>query len=162
MAISQLGRPEGALLLRLKALLGDNEPQVLGQCFLSLQSLTPKEAVPFLGKFLEATDDTVQLEAAGALAQSREPEAMKLLKVFWKGRLSQELRRAFVMALAASPLAEAGELLLLILTEESDELAATALRALAASRFREDLRPRIANLIEQKQDLNLKRIFEDV
>jgi HEAT repeat protein len=161
-AISQLGRPEGALLLRLKALLGDGEPEVLGQCFLSLQSLTPQDAVPFLGQFLSSADENVQMEAAGVLAQSRETEAIELLKTFWRGRLSHEVRGAFVAALGASPLAEGGEFLLSILAEASDDLARAAVRALAASRFRTDLKDRIAALIAAKNDASLKRLFEDV
>ncbi|MGH8629508.1 MAG: hypothetical protein ACREU7_01915, partial [Burkholderiales bacterium] len=37
-AIAQLPRPESALLLRLKALVGDSDPEVKGQCFASLLS----------------------------------------------------------------------------------------------------------------------------
>ena len=159
-AISQLGRPEGALLLRLKTMLGDPEPEVMAQCFTSLLSLTPGDSVPFIGRFLKGADENVRLEAAGALAQSRKPEAIEILKRFWRERLSRELRRALVISLGASPLPEAAEFLISIIADESDELAASALAALAASRFRADLRDRIAVVIESKHDPNLSHIFE--
>lgn len=159
-AISQLARPEGALLLRLKILLGDNEPEVMGQCFISLLSLTPRDSVPFIGRFLKAADENVRLEAAGALAQSREPGAIEVLEDFWRDRLSPGLRSAFLVSLGASPLPEAAEFLLSIIADESAELAASALAALAASRFRADMRDRTAAAIEGKHDANLGRIFE--
>ena len=159
-ALSQLARPEGALLLRLKLLLGDKEPEVMGQCFTSLLSLTPLDSVPFIGRFLKAADEDVRLEAACTLAQSREPAAIEVLKGFWQDRLSPELRTAFLASLGASPLPEAAEFLLTIIASESAELAASALAALAASRFRTEMRDRTAAAIEAKQDANLKYIFE--
>src|SRR6516164_2286121 len=51
-AIGQVGREEGAMLLRLKALIGDREPEVTGQCFLSLMSLAPRESLAFIRRFL--------------------------------------------------------------------------------------------------------------
>ncbi len=160
MAIAQLARPEGALLLRLKLLLGDQDPDVMGQCFASLLSLTPHEAVPFIARFLKSADEDVRLEAAAALALSREPAAMELLKGFWRDRLSPEVRSAFLVSLGASPLPEAAEFLLAIVAGESAELAAIALAALGASRFRADLRERTAVAVEARHDANLRRIFE--
>jgi hypothetical protein len=159
-AIAQLGRMEGSLLLRLKLLLGDGEPEVMGACFSSLQSLTPQDAVPFIGKFLKGLDDEIRLEAAAALAQSREPEAIGILKNFWRERLSRELRGALVAALGGSPLHEAAEFLISIVDEESDDLAAGAVAALAASRFRAEMRDRIAAIVEGKENPGLTGIFE--
>ena len=159
-AISQLGRTEGALVLRLKALLGDSEPAVIGECFTSLQSLTPRDSVPFISRFLKAADEDVRLEAAAALAQSREPMAIEILKNCWRDRLSRELRGALVAALGGSTLPEAAEFLLAIIAGDSDELAATALAALAASRFRAEMRERTAPIVEGKQSPQLTRLFE--
>src|SRR5437660_1777534 len=54
MAIEQLNRPEGALLLRLKVLVGDSDPEVLGQCFTSMLSLAPIGVVAFISRFLKS------------------------------------------------------------------------------------------------------------
>ncbi len=157
LAIAQLARAEGALLLRLKALLGDAEPEVLGQCFHALLSLG--EPVSFFGRFLQSADDDVRLEAAGALAQSRDPEAMEMLKTFWGGLLSPELRSAFVFALGASPQPEAAEFLLSILAEASQDLAASTIKSLAASRFRDEVREKVRTAVNEKCDPNLHRTF---
>jgi HEAT repeat protein len=161
-AIAQLGRPEGALLLRLKALLGDAESDVVGQCFLCLVTLTPRDAVPFLSKFLKTASDDIRLEAAAALAQSREAEALELLKTFWRERLSPQLRRAVVTALAACPQAEAADWLLSLVTTEPADVAATALEALAASRFRADVRERARTAAAASDDPQVARKFDKV
>jgi hypothetical protein len=44
------------------------------------------------------------VEAASALAQSREPRAGELVEGFWARPLSAELRRALLLILRASPL----------------------------------------------------------
>lgn len=159
-AISHLGRAEGALLLRLKLLLGDSEPEVMGECFAAMQSLLPQDSVPFIGRFLKSADEDLRLEAAAALAQSREPKAIEILKNFWQGMISAELRGAFVPLLGGSPLPEAAEFLLSIIADESDKLAASALDALATSRFRAEMRDRTAATIKGKQNPQLTQLFE--
>src|SRR5437667_7944924 len=134
-AIDQLGRTEGTLLLRLKLLTGDREPDVLGQCFASLLSLAPRGSLAFISRFLKSADEEIQLEAASALAQCREPQAIEVLAQFWQQpRISLDLRRALLLSLGASPLPEAVEFLLSIISRESAELAVSAITALATSR----------------------------
>ena len=51
-AIAASGLPGGALLLRLKALSGD-EPEVLGECFAALLRAAPSQSLEFVAKFLD-------------------------------------------------------------------------------------------------------------
>ena len=133
LALSVTGVPEAAPLLRLKALLGDADPEVTGQCLASLLSLAPADGVPFAVRFLGSKDDDLRMEAAAALAQSREPSALNALKTFWRERLPQHLRQAVLTFLAASPQREAAEFLFSLGTEE-------ALAALKSSRYRDEFR----------------------
>jgi len=160
LAIGQFGREEGAPLLRLKALLGDREPEVTGQCFISLMSLGPRESLAFIQHFLRHDDEEVCAEAASALAQSRESEALDILKAFWRTRAPADVRKAILISLGASPLREASEFLLQVVSEESGELAAHALTALAASRFHADIRERAKTVLNAKADSDLNQIFE--
>lgn len=137
-AIAQMGRPEGALLLRLKALAGDREPEVTGQCFASLLVLAPHDSVSFVNRFVDTGGEDVQSEAACALAQSREPEALEAVKKLWRGRVPAGARRAILISLGASPLREAAEFLVSVIAADSTDLASDALAALEASRFREE------------------------
>ncbi len=157
-AVGQMGREEGALLLRLKALTGDKETEVTGQCLACLLSLSPRDSITFVGRFLDHESREVRLEAAGALAESREPEALDALKRHWERRLDPETRRAILALLGGCPQPEAAEFLLKILDDASGDTATAALSALAASRFRENVRERVAAIVERKQDpkLNLE------
>ena len=159
-AIAQLACPEGALLLRLKALLGDAEPDVIGQCFFSLLSLDTRDPVQFVGRFLNSKDQDIRLEAACALALSRDPQSIEKLRGFWKQRLSPELRRAVLVSLGSSTLAEAADFLLDIVADDPTEHAEQALTALAASRFSANMRDRIASVVETKQDPGLRQLFD--
>jgi hypothetical protein len=160
-AIGQLNRPEGGLLLRLKALLGDNEPEVIGQCFTSLLELERPDTTRFIAQFLQTQAEEIRFESAAALAQSRHPEAIDVVKAFWPQPLSFEIRRGILLSLGASPLAQAAELLLLYVTEESPELAVIALRALVGSRFRSNLNERIAEIVRRKRDASLTQVFDE-
>lgn len=160
MAINQLSRPEGAVPLRLKLLIGDPEPDVLGQCFASLLGLGTAGTVAFIRRFLESGDESIQLEAAGALAQSRDPEAIDAIKEFWEQPLlSVELRRLVLINLGASPLMAAAEFLLSVIAGESAELGATAMTALATSRFQSEMRARVAAVVETGGKPELRRLF---
>ena len=135
MALSRAGIPEAAPLLRFKALSGDPEPEVLGQCFHSLLQMAPGDSVAFVRRFLTPDrEDEIRAEAASALAQSHEPAAMEALKSLWGALLSVELRRALLTFLAASPQREAAEFLASLNTIESRE-------ALQTSRYRTEFRP---------------------
>ncbi|MEO8099474.1 MAG: HEAT repeat domain-containing protein [Acidobacteriota bacterium] len=129
LALSRAGLPEATALLRLKALSGDPEPEVIGQCLASLLALNPRDGIPFAVRFLHGKDDELRMEAAAALAQTREPAALDALKEFSRSRLSADLRRALLTFLAASPQREAAEFLFSLGT-------ADALAALKKSRYR--------------------------
>lgn len=103
-AVTAVGQVPGAdtvLLLRLKALLGDKEPEVTGRCFDILLELAPAESVAFVKSFLSGQDADLQSEAVGALAGSRQQAAAELLlPVIEKGR--PELAAFAVVSLAHS------------------------------------------------------------
>ncbi|HEY6345402.1 MAG TPA: HEAT repeat domain-containing protein [Bryobacteraceae bacterium] len=160
LAIAQFGREEGAPLLRLKLLLGDREPEVIGQCCFSLLNLAPRQALPLLQRLLNHAEEEVRTEAASALAASREPEAIEILKSFWKGKVSAEVRRAILISLGASPLRSAADFLLAVFSEPQGEWAAEALSALASSRFHEELREAAKKAMEASGDAGLRQLFE--
>lgn len=135
-AIAQLSAREGVLPLRLKALIGDAEPEVVGHCLAALLSLAPQDSLPFVGGFLNSALPDLRLEAAGVLADSREPQALHLLKSFWDRQTDPEVKRSILTFLSGSPLPESAEFLLSALEDSSTELAMNALEALSISRHR--------------------------
>lgn len=160
LAAAQFGSEQGAPLLRLKVLLGDKEPEVLGQCFASLLSLAPRDSLSFIQGLLSRGGEDVMTEAASVLAASREPEAIEILRRFWKTKAPREVRRAVLISLGASPLRQAADFLLAVLSEESDELAGQALAALAASRFHAEMREGVKAAVEAKGNAELNLAFE--
>jgi hypothetical protein len=145
-AIAQSGGIESMLLLRFKALAGDADVAVSGECFAALLELEPRESTAFVERFLASTNEGIAIEAVSALAGSRVPEALAIVMRMWIGDISMDLRRAIVFSCAASVLTAAGEFLLTVVADERGDLAASALSALAASRFRKDLQERAHQL----------------
>jgi HEAT repeat protein len=142
-ALAQVPGLDTALLLRLKALLGDKETEVTGRCFDALLAMTPGHSVDFVAGFLAAKDPDVRVEAASALALSREPQAIEALKRCFADRADASLKTAILQSLAGSPQVSAAEFLLSVVEEGSSEHAALAVESLSKSRFREEFRERV-------------------
>lgn len=142
-AIAQLRAREGVLPLRLKALAGDREPEVVGHCLAGLLNLAPRESVAFVAGFLNSEDTDLRMEAAGALSESAEPEAFERVREFWGRQTDPQVKCTILRFLAGSPLPAAGDFLLEILEGRSGEVAHAALEALNASRHRARLQDRI-------------------
>ncbi len=162
LALAQFGRPEGVLPLRLKAAVGDEEPEVTGQCFASLLALAPDESIRFVGQFLNAKKEDVRGEAAAALAQARRsggvPDSHGVLqKEAAAGSPPQRTHGSGrVPAARSCGFAFVGD------EKGSGDFAATALKALAASRFRHEMRDRARKIAEENDDEDLLKIFDSV
>lgn len=87
-ALEEMEGREAALLLRLKARMGDKEASVTGQVMASLLNVERDGAVPFVAEFLEMGKDRLQQEAreeaALALGGSRQPAAVEALIEHWQ------------------------------------------------------------------------------
>jgi HEAT repeat protein len=78
------GNPrEAEALLRFKVLVGDAEPEVIGECFTGLLSIAPGECLPFVSGYLSDENDGVRDFAALALGESRHPRALEHLRTAW-------------------------------------------------------------------------------
>jgi HEAT repeat protein len=159
LAIAELGSPGGTLLLRLKARVGDQEPEVTGQCLYSLLSLGASDAVPFVGRFLDHADEQVRVEAAAALGAAREPEALELLTARYRRERDPDLRHAIVTAAGASPIPAAADFLLSVIAEGEQNLALAAVEALAASRFRNESRDKAEAAVRARNLATLEQHF---
>jgi HEAT repeat protein len=157
-AIGEMGG-EGILLLRLKALSSDPEPEVIGECFLGLLRRQRSDAVPFVARFLKATRPDIQFEAASALAASRESEALGIVKQFWMTDISPDLRRAIVFSCGDSPFPEASEFLLSLVGDRREGVGAAALEAIGSSRFSDSARERALRAAEETHDPKIMRSY---
>lgn len=99
-AIAYSTNPHGVPLLRLKVQLGDDEPQVLSECFLALLQLAPQQSFPLVASFLTASEAIVCELAALALGEARIPEAFAVIKQAWQRTRQSELRQNLLLAIA--------------------------------------------------------------
>ncbi|MGA3028645.1 MAG: hypothetical protein ABSF98_28195 [Bryobacteraceae bacterium] len=140
-AIGRLGSREAAIVLRLRALVGDAEPEVLGSCFSALLSIDFSHGIPFVARFLDRRGDAAA-EAALALGLTHDTRAFDLLKERFPRERDPDLRTALVTAIALTRLTDALEMLVR-LVETSAPDAAAAVEALASARLPEELRTRL-------------------
>jgi hypothetical protein len=158
-AIAQLSGPDSALLLRFKALSGDREPEVVGQCLTSLLEISPSY-VSFVAAFLDSKIEDIPQEAAAALGGCTEASAVAVLKDRYRARPDPILTRAILLSLAASRHADAADFLLDVVAKSEFDHASQALRALAASRFRDDYRDRAAAAVRLRVDARLSALLD--
>jgi hypothetical protein len=132
-SIEHMGGADCALLLRLKARIGDPEAHVIGQVFESLLRLERDAAVPFVAEFLDSPED-VGGEAALALGSSRLPEGLNILKEAWKRGRDWSRKQVFLRGISVSRLPEGIDFLLDLLKSGREAEAAQALDALSLHR----------------------------
>jgi len=78
-AIEQVGSPAASLLLRLRAALANDDPEVLGACYSGILHLEGISAIPWVSRFLTGGDDAAG-EAALAIAGTHSPQAFATLQ----------------------------------------------------------------------------------
>jgi HEAT repeat protein len=101
-ALTASGRPDVALLLRLLALQGDEDPGVLADALAGLLALSADDPVPFVVERLASPHRDVARAAAMALGEARRPEAIVALRERLPGEDRPDVRHAVILALATS------------------------------------------------------------
>ena len=109
-ALESMEGDDSALLLRLKARLGDEEAPVTGQVFDSLLKLERDRGIAFVSQFLQNGPPGIAGEAALALGISRLPGAVDVLRESYPSA-NADLRPVILRALGASRSETAIELL---------------------------------------------------
>jgi HEAT repeat protein len=99
-AIGRIDRNEAALLLRLRALTGDSEPEVIGACLSGVLSIEGDRGIDFVVRFLDRDDDAAG-EAALSLGMTHSPRAFAILHERWEPTRNHILLTA--MALTRLP-----------------------------------------------------------
>jgi len=98
-AMEQVGSPNAALLLRLRAVLGHEEPEVVGACFGAVLRIEGLRAVEWVRGFLSTADDTAG-EAALAIAETRSSEGFEILKACFEKAEEPWFRSVLLSAIA--------------------------------------------------------------
>ena len=125
-AAGMAGTDAAELLLRLKIMAGDQEPAVLGECFLGLIKSWPHRSLEFVARYLSASawepnpgatvacEDTEAARelAAVALAESRLPEAAEILRKRYENSVDSASKKLLLLPLALTRRDEAFDFVL--------------------------------------------------
>jgi HEAT repeat protein len=148
------------LLLRLKARLGDREPEVISECFNGVLKLMPEVGVSFVAEFLETASPAVREAAILALGESRRREAFDVLKAFRERHADVTLQETVSMAMALLRLPVATDYLLALVADGARTIAEAALSALAVHRYDARIRERTAAAVAASGRVDLQAYFE--
>jgi hypothetical protein len=148
------GNPQAAeVLLRFKALTGDAEATVIGECFSGLMAIAADESVAFVAGYLLNADDAIRDLAALALGESRHAEAITHLKAAWELVPHQpEFRIVLIRAAAVHRSEAAFNWLLVIIEQEKRKFADAAVEALSVYERNAKLATRVQEALSKRKD----------
>jgi HEAT repeat protein len=156
-AIEQVGSPSAALLLRLRAVLGADEPEVLGACYSGVLHIEGARAIPWVARFLAAADDSAG-EAALAIAGTHSTEGLSTLRECFARATDPWWRSVLLSAISLTRQEEALEFLLDLVRSESLD-AEAAIEAVLRSAPSQEVIQRLQALVAGNP--RLARVFTE-
>ncbi|HEY6769684.1 MAG TPA: hypothetical protein VI386_33500 [Candidatus Sulfotelmatobacter sp.] len=117
-AVGQVNSASSMLLLRLKATVGSDEPEVLGACYSGILEIEGKTAIPWISRFLDAGEDAAA-EAALALAGTHSTAAFEALRESFAQASDPWFQSVLLSAIALTRQDEAREFLFDLVRKES-------------------------------------------
>jgi len=155
-ALAYSENEHGAPLLRLKVLIGDEQPEVVAECLTALLQLAPAASLPFVARRLDASDAPTCEMAALALGTARRREALDILRQWFARLRDAELRRTALLAIAMLKHDEAIDFLLAVTAEAIGPTARDAIAALGMYRHDGALRQRVIDTATRRDDVDLR------
>ena len=145
-AIEQVGSPLASLLLRLRATLAHDEPEVLGACYSGILRLEGVSAIPWVSRFLIGGDEAAG-EAALSIAGTHSPRAFDTLQKALDAASDPWFRSVLLSAIALTRQDAALEFLLDLVKAESLD-AEFAIEAIVRSMPSEQVVHRLEALVK--------------
>lgn len=158
-ALALNGGEAGALLIKLRILMGESEPDVLSECFSGLLEAAPDRSLPLVAGFIDSEDIAVGEAALLALGSSRLPQALDLLKAKCERTAGGPLRKTVLLAIAMIRSDAAIEFLLKLLAECSAAMAKDVIEALAFFRNNEKVRSQVESVVSQRNEKGVSEVF---
>lgn len=128
--VSALGSERSELLLRMKALAGDKEPEIMGSIFSGLLVVATKRSIPFVAGFLGSDDPFTAGQAAAALGQSEDETAFEVLRGYWEANTDLNFNKPLLLAIGLTRREAAFRLLLEVVADGGRNSALAAIEAL--------------------------------
>jgi mannose/fructose-specific phosphotransferase system component IIA len=143
----------------LKALIGDEDVEVIAECFSGLLSARSETAVDFVAHFVDSDDSEVSEVAILALGASRLPKAIELLKEKWQLAVQSGAKKTILLALATSRDEAALSFLIAQVNEASVQTAAEIITALAVHKNSDRIRQLVSEAVDQRRERALLDAF---
>jgi HEAT repeat protein len=150
-AIEQVGSPSAALLLRLRAVLGADEPEVLGACYSGILRVEGASTIPWISRFLASSDDPAA-EAALAIAGTHSAQGFNILCERFTEESDPWFRSVLLSGIALTRQDAAVEFLLELVRTESLQ-AEGAIEAILRSAPSDEITKRLEKLVAGNQRL---------
>jgi hypothetical protein len=144
-AIEMVNSPAAALLLRERAVLGKDEPEVLGACYGGILRIEGMKAIPWVSRFLTNGDDAAG-EAALAIAATHSTEGFHALRNALQNALDPWFRSVLLSAIALTRQDAALDFLLDLAGKDSRD-AGDALDAIVRARPSDDIMLRLQKVV---------------
>jgi HEAT repeat protein len=144
-------------LLRAKALAGDSEPEVVGECLSALMRIAGEDSLDFVARFLDAPDPELAGLAALALGESHLDSALAVLRERWEAQPFKRPADRVLLRAAALHRSPAALDWLLDVAASGDRLSAgTAVDELSAFRSNSRVAERLPAILAERDDIQLK------
>jgi HEAT repeat protein len=159
-AIAYSENDAGLPLLRMKVLAGDQNPDVIGECFTAMLRLSPRKSVDFVSEYVDSDDDDLKQLAILSLGESRQPAALNALTEHFHRAITGDAREPLILAIALTRLPASIDFLLKVIAEEHKQLGLASIDALKMYRNDATIRARIADQIDKRDEPELRGAFD--
>lgn len=152
---------QAELALRHKIFQGDQEPEVIAQCFSSLMQVAAEESLDFVAACLHDLNMSVRESAALALGESRLDDALDILIHESKSIiLHNAFQRSLFRAIALQRKDKAFDYLLNIIDKEDNPAAGDAIEVLAIYSHNKALEEKVKKLVSNRNSQGITRAFQ--
>lgn len=151
-ALAYSDRDEAALLLRMKLLSGDDEIDVINECFSALSRIRQPGLIEFLSRFVSHSEPDIRTSAALALGETRQADALEVLEAQHLRERDPDVRRAIVLAAATLRLPAAIEWVAQLIETAPLADAAQAIEALGMFRRDSSIADRVHTAARKRPD----------
>jgi len=158
-ALATNGGEAGVLTLRLKALTGDADAEVMAECFIALLAAERDDAIDFVAHFVESRSGELQDAAILALGSSGLSRAITFLRDKFEASVAGAARKTLLLALATSRQEDAMDYLLGLLEHAPPRTAADVISALAIHKVSDRVRGAVNQAVDRRREPELLNTF---
>ncbi len=160
--LAWMGSEQSELLLRMKVLATDPEPDVLAAAFQALMEIAPDRSFEFVASYIENGNLAVAEGAALALGESKSREAFLRLKSAWEDSLVEAFRQMLALPVALVRSDESFEFLVQCADSASRETTLAIVRALALYGGDSGKVSTVREVVEGRHDRDISSVFGEV